>query len=221
MADQETGRATGSEAHAQRGEHVRAQGPAEDFAAGGGLRWTEAATERLQYVPDGFARAMTRQRIEAFAHGRGLSAITAALVEEKYAEWTSGSEKHRMTLEWEQPARDRVNRIPASVRGLVILEVERCAREMGRNNVTNKVIDRASGTWEKTGAFHSETHLKFYEESSPTTAHWSPEAEERLQRVPMFVREMARKGVERYAKEQGCQVITEEVMVRARREMGM
>jgi hypothetical protein len=56
--------------------------------------------------------------------------------------------------------------------------------------------------------------------SSPDL-RWSAEAEERLARVPTFVRTMARQGIETFAREQGCTEITPEVMDAARERMGM
>ena len=50
---------------------------------------------------------------------------------------------------------------------------------------------------------------------------WSAEATERLQRVPEFIRPMARMGIETYAREQGVAEITPNVMEAAREHMGM
>ncbi|MFQ5617548.1 MAG: universal stress protein [Rhodospirillales bacterium] len=120
------------------------------------LRWTPEAEKAMEKVPRGFMRTMARQRIEAFARRHHVDTITPALVVEKYTEWATGSAKQQMTLPWEERARGRIMRIPGFVRGMVILEVERCARGMGKDTVTGEVIERAYGTWETSGAFHSE-----------------------------------------------------------------
>jgi hypothetical protein len=39
---------------------------------------------------------------------------------------------------------------------MVVLEIERCARDMGLDVVTGAAIDKAGETWEGIGAFHSE-----------------------------------------------------------------
>lgn len=64
--------------------------------------------------------------------------------------------------------------------------------------------------------------------SSDTTAvamegdiAWSPEAEQRLERVPFFARRMARRGIERFARENGFPEITPELYEQARRHFGM
>jgi hypothetical protein len=41
---------------------------------------------------------------------------------------------------------------------------------------------------------------------------WTPEAEKRLENIPDFIRPMARKEVERVAKERGMATITAQVM---------
>ncbi len=59
----------------------------------------------------------------------------------------------------------------------------------------------------------------FQEESKstePTGPIWTPEALERLERIPSFVRPMAKMGIESFAKENGHDEITNEVMDAAR-----
>jgi radical SAM protein with 4Fe4S-binding SPASM domain len=48
---------------------------------------------------------------------------------------------------------------------------------------------------------------------------WTEEAEERLKRVPFFVRSMVRGAVERYAMENNCKEITSMIMVEAKRKL--
>jgi hypothetical protein len=50
---------------------------------------------------------------------------------------------------------------------------------------------------------------------------WTAEAEVRLERVPAFIRPMARKAIERFAEGKGYTAITEQVMEEARGVMGM
>ncbi len=45
---------------------------------------------------------------------------------------------------------------------------------------------------------------------------WTEEAEERLKKVPFFVRSMVRGAVERYAVENHCEEITSKIMVEAK-----
>jgi len=120
------------------------------------LSWDLEADKRMERIPEGFMREMTRQRIETFARHHGVSTITSDLVREKYAEWAEGSAKQDINLEWQETAQARIDRIPGFVRGMVILEVERRAREMGLDSVTDEVIDQTTSSWQDTGSFHSE-----------------------------------------------------------------
>ena len=53
-------------------------------------------------------------------------------------------------------------------------------------------------------------------ESEPTGPAWTPEALERLERIPSFVRPMAKMGIESFAKDNGHTEITGEIMDAAR-----
>jgi nucleotide-binding universal stress UspA family protein len=50
---------------------------------------------------------------------------------------------------------------------------------------------------------------------------WTPEATERLERVPSFARPMAMLSIERYVRENGLTTITPEVMDQARKKIGL
>jgi hypothetical protein len=50
---------------------------------------------------------------------------------------------------------------------------------------------------------------------------WTAEAEARIERIPSFIRPMARKAVERLAESKGYSTITETVMDEARGAFGM
>jgi nucleotide-binding universal stress UspA family protein len=59
-----------------------AQAPAAPEGDGGGFRWTEDATARLDRVPAGFMRDMTREEVEKVATARGVTTIDLAVCEE-------------------------------------------------------------------------------------------------------------------------------------------
>lgn len=122
------------------------------------LQWEAAALARLMRVPAGPLRELVRQRVELFALRRHAAQITLDLVEAKYAEWAAGSAKQERTLPWDSAALERVNRIPDVVRGMVMKEIERCARDLGHARVTAEAIDKARCTWAENCSFHSEMH---------------------------------------------------------------
>ena len=128
--------------------------PASDPASP--LAWSPDAVARLARVPEGFMREMTKNRVETFARKTDAGTVTLALVEEKYAEWAEGSAKRQSSMEWDAEAAARIERIPDFIRPMVVLEIERCARDMGLDAVTGAAIDKAGETWEGMGAFHSD-----------------------------------------------------------------
>jgi len=57
--------------------------------------------------------------------------------------------------------------------------------------------------------------------AAPTRVLWSPDAAARLDRIPAFIRPMAKTAIERYAEGKGHPTITEAVMDEARAALGM
>jgi hypothetical protein len=55
----------------------------------------------------------------------------------------------------------------------------------------------------------------------PSGVTWEPAAEARLERVPSFIRPMARRSIERYAEGKGYRTVTDAVMDEARAVFGM
>ncbi|MBT4940946.1 MAG: universal stress protein, partial [Rhodospirillaceae bacterium] len=126
------------------------------------FEWAQDAEQRMAKIPEGFMRDMTRQRVEVYAEKHNIEIITEALVEEKYAEWGKGSAKQKRKMAWDEDAAARVQRIPDFVRGMVELEIERCARELELDRVTTAAVDKASEAWEGMGDFHSDANPELY-----------------------------------------------------------
>ena len=80
-------------------------------------------------------REMTRQRVETFARNNGVDTITPDLIEEKYGEWGKGSAKKKQQMQWDDAATQRISKIPDFIRGMVMLEIERCAKDSGSDTV--------------------------------------------------------------------------------------
>ena len=112
-------------------------------------------------------RDMTRKRVETFARERGVAEVTAEVMGDKYQEWGEGSSKQEMTKSWSAAALVKIERIPGFVRGMVIREVERCARDQGADEITLDLMTRASDNWASKGSFHFETNPDQYQ-GAPT-----------------------------------------------------
>jgi plasmid stabilization system protein ParE len=96
-------------------------------------------------------------------------------------------------LAWSADAKEKLDRIPSFVKPMVQSSVEAFARQHGYQTITLQVMDDSKS-------------------DSSNGITWTPEAEKRLENIPDFIRPMARKEVERVAKDRGMVTITAQVM---------
>ena len=94
---------------------------------------------------------------------------------------------------WTVDAKAKLDRLPAFVKPMVQGSVEAYARKAGFSTITLQVMDDSKN-------------------DSPNGMTWSREAEQRLDNIPDFIRPMARKEIERVAKERGLATVTVQVM---------
>lgn len=106
----------------------------------------------------------------------------------------SGAFKSELT--WTADAKERLERLPAFVKPMVQSSIEAYARKQGYTTITLQVMDDSK--------------------SESNGVAWSPEAEKRLENIPDFIRPMARREIERMAKERGATTITAQVMDEAK-----
>ena len=66
--------------------------------------------------------------------------------------------------------------------------------------------------------FNSHAEAVFNDGHKPV---WTSEAEDRVKKVPFFVRSMVKSAIERFAVNNGCREITPELMMKARKKYGM
>jgi hypothetical protein len=98
---------------------------------------------------------------------------------------------------WSADAKDKLDRLPAFVKPMVQSSVEAYATKHGYRTITLQVMDDSKN-------------------ESPNGMTWTREAEQRLENIPDFIRPMARKEIERVAKERGVATITAQVMDEAK-----
>lgn len=97
---------------------------------------------------------------------------------------------------WTPDAKERLERLPAFVKPMVQSSVEAYARKHGYASVTLQVMDDSKN------------------DSNGMT--WTKEAEQRLENIPDFIRPMARREIERVAKERGAATVTAQMMDEAK-----
>ena len=101
-------------------------------------------------------RDMTKWRIEAFVRKSGSPQVTEELIEQKYQYWGEGSKKIVKELAWNKEAKEKIEKIPPFVRGMVIKEVENEAKRKGEKTVTQEILSSVRTKWSHSMEFHSE-----------------------------------------------------------------
>jgi hypothetical protein len=112
---------------------------------------------------------------------------------------TSGKPQNGGTgdFTWTPDAKEKLERLPSFVKPMVQSSVEAYARKHGYKNITLQVMDDSKN-------------------DSPNGIAWTKDAEQRLDNIPDFIRPMARREIERIAKERGLTQITAQVMDEAK-----
>ncbi|MFQ5579792.1 MAG: PCP reductase family protein [Nitrospiria bacterium] len=112
------------------------------------------------------------------------------------------SDEKQTEITWAPEALDRLEKVPSFMRPMIQMGVDSYARKNSISTVTPEVMDASK--------------------NDPGDLSWSKEAESRLDNIPSFVRPMAKKEIERIAKERGETVISEALMEESKEKfMGM
>jgi hypothetical protein len=93
---------------------------------------------------------------------------------------------------WTADAKERLERLPSFVKPMVQSSVEAYARKHGFKAINLQVMDDSK--------------------NDSNGLAWTPEAEKRLENIPDFIQPMARREIERIAKEKGATTITADLM---------
>jgi hypothetical protein len=93
---------------------------------------------------------------------------------------------------WTPDAKEKLERLPSFVKPMVQSSVEAYARKHGFKAINLQVMDDSK--------------------NDSNGIAWTPDAEKRLENIPDFIQPMARREIERLAKERGATIITAEVM---------
>jgi hypothetical protein len=97
---------------------------------------------------------------------------------------------------WSPDAKEKLEKLPAFVQPMVKASVEAYARKHGYAAITLQVMDDSK--------------------NDSNGIAWAKDAEQRLENIPDFIRPMARREVERIARERGLATVTVQVMDEAK-----
>jgi hypothetical protein len=170
------------------------RGTLTEQAAAGSGQMAAYLNEKIQGgQPAGAPAAKTDEKSSSGCPFSAMVAQMGLTSGEKPA--TGGSATTEFT--WSPDAKEKLDRLPAFVKPMVQSSVEAYARKHGYKTVTLQVMDDSKN-------------------ESPNGLSWTREAEQRLENIPDFIRPMARKEIERLAKERGVATITAQVMDEAK-----
>jgi len=116
--------------------------------------WSDEAERKMQSVPPGYCRDMTRKAAETIAQNGGVEEIDGGFLQQVLNTFTEGSGEIEETLEWDEAARQRIAKAPEMVRGMLVQEIEVWARNQGRSRVDSDAVDASKQRWEQQGVFH-------------------------------------------------------------------
>lgn len=116
--------------------------------------WSEEAEAKLQSVPPGYCRDMTRKAAESIAHNDDVEQIDSAFLQQVLNTFTQGSGEVEENLPWDEDARQRIAKAPDMVRGMLVQEIEIWVKNQGGYRVDGIAVDAAKQRWEQQGVFH-------------------------------------------------------------------
>jgi len=168
------------------------KGTLKDEATTGSGQMAAYLNEKIQGGQPAVTAATTAVPGEKSSSGCPFSAMVAEMgLTSGGKPGTAGVETSEFT--WSADAKEKLDRLPSFVKPMVQSSVEAFARKQGYRTITLQVMDDSKN-------------------DSSNGIAWTPEAEKRLENIPDFIRPMARKEIERVAKERGMATITAQVM---------
>jgi uncharacterized membrane-anchored protein YjiN (DUF445 family) len=181
---------------------------AADAMLQGQLPWTKAAKEKLADVPE-FMQSMVKRIAQDIARERGHMEVNVELLE-KVEALGEIEEAPREEMKWTEGAMAKLNKkientppmATEFVQQMLKHDAEDLARSQGFKEMTEEVL---TTVWE--------TPLE--------EIKWNPEAWDRLQTSPDFVRSGIKKAAERRARREGAKEINSDMLTRFRNEAMM
>jgi hypothetical protein len=171
------------------------RGTLKDEAVAGAGQMAAYLNEKIQGGQPAVAAATAAPAAKAGEKSGGGCPFSAMVAEMGLTSGGKPSDAGAATTEfaWSADAKEKLDRLPSFVKPMVQSSVEAFARKQGYQTITLQVMDDSKS-------------------ESSNVMTWTPEAEKRLENIPDFIRPMARKEVERVAKERGMATITAQVM---------
>ncbi|TKS59041.1 MAG: hypothetical protein EWM72_02694 [Nitrospira sp.] len=169
------------------------RGTLKDEASAGTGQMGAYLNEKIQGGQPVATAAAPAKAGEKTSGGCPFSAMVAEMGLTTEGKAGNGTAPAAADFTWTPDAKEKLDRLPSFVKPMVQGSVEAYARKQGFKTITLQVMEDSKN-------------------DSSNGMTWSREAEQRLENIPDFIRPMARKEIERVAKERGLATITTQVM---------
>ncbi|MBI4402290.1 MAG: PCP reductase family protein [Nitrospirae bacterium] len=101
------------------------------------LMWTDDARHLLERMPP-YVEPLVRREVEEYARSKGQRVITCAVLTQA---------RHGGMVAWDPEAERRLENVPAPVRAMARLELERTAAERGQSRVTVALMEEVKARY--------------------------------------------------------------------------
>lgn len=166
--------------------------------------WTEEALKRVSNAPD-FVRPGILKLMPRRARERGIKTITSEFLTEIRNESMLLAARRMKNMGFEELQMGAFDRAREKMKG-------------ARKQEALDLMESLLKSREKANELIIEKFQKYFQELPPGAEGklvWTKSAEERLQKAPPFVRDMARQAIEDFAEGKGAREITPELIEEA------
>jgi len=118
------------------------------------LPWHKDAQQRLNKIPQGSSRDMTKKATNAIAQQQNINHISLEFLENILSIFNSGSKNMKKSLPWQENAETAIAKAPAMVQGMLASEIEAYAKRESLTEVDLKTVQLVKKKWTDEGRFH-------------------------------------------------------------------
>ncbi|MBE9526968.1 MAG: universal stress protein [Proteobacteria bacterium] len=118
------------------------------------LAWHKDALSRLEQIPQGTSRDMTKKATNAIAQQQNIDTISLEFLENILSIFNSGSKNVKKTLTWHDEAEAAISKAPPMVQGMLAQEIEAFAKRENLIEVDLKTVTVVKKKWSDEGRFH-------------------------------------------------------------------
>lgn len=118
------------------------------------LPWHKDALLRLEKIPQGSSRDMTKKAANAIAQQQNIETISLEFLENILSIFNSGSISVTKTLPWQDDAEAAIAKAPAMVQGMLGKEIEAYAKRKNLTEVNFATVELVKKKWTDEGRFH-------------------------------------------------------------------